>query len=621
MTKINYNLKTFKNRRNGLYNKLIVFLMVFSFLAPASHGFSISRDLDISISVNQLGYPREAQKKCVLLSGNQENFAVIRLKTGATAYRGKFQSRNGDFGNYKIGDFSSVTLPGKYYIKAGNGRSYPFTIRNNIYLEPLKATLNYLQVQRCGRSTTGYLSPCHLDDGVRMDNGKHMDGTCGWHDACDIRKEVSGTIYGMLGLAKFYDVVTEHSLKSQILDELLWGNHYFLNMQEPEGFVMKGTGPSVLEHADNNRWTDNKIGKFGGELHLVTPDTGRSTDTASIIGKKDDRVVNTDPASDVIQFNFVYAEALLADILQHREDDYSQDCLSAAKKCFAWCIENDIADNINDYGALVRSALQLYVTTNQEEYRDLAIEYADKIMALQIDKIEHSPVYGFFKVTASKNNFRMGGWKGDLPFNSLCLMTEILPEHQNAKKWKSAISNYIDGYLKVITGRNVFGFVPFGIFNDEKPVGNRKIGDYWYRYFVPVRELEEGQGESFWRVKAFFAGTNSNTISVAIGLARAARILRDPSLKDLAQDQIDWLFGLNPVQASSMEGFGADVLEYFVNVNEYYPVTPKIKGGVMNGIAGTKEDQPVRHDQSWQTSEYWIPHVGHAMWLFSELQK
>ncbi|MDZ7721258.1 MAG: cellulase N-terminal Ig-like domain-containing protein [candidate division KSB1 bacterium] len=33
------------------------------------------------------------------------------------------------------------------------------------------------------------------------------------------------------------------------------------------------------------------------------------------------------------------------------------------------------------------------------------------------------------------------------------------------------------------------------------------------------------------------------------------------------------------------------------------------------------DDQPLRHDQSWQTSEYCIPHVGHTLWLFSEMHK
>ncbi len=54
--------------------------------------------------------------------------------------------------------------------------------------------VKYFSLQRCGSSTTGYLSPCHLDDGIRMDNGRRQDVTGGWHDASDLRKWVGATI-------------------------------------------------------------------------------------------------------------------------------------------------------------------------------------------------------------------------------------------------------------------------------------------------------------------------------------------------------------------------------------------------------------------------------------------
>ena len=66
--------------------------------------------------------------------------------------------------------------------------------------------VGYFARQRCGASATGYLSPCHTDDGIRFDNGKHHDVSGGWHDASDLRKWVSATIYGMMGLAKAFEL-------------------------------------------------------------------------------------------------------------------------------------------------------------------------------------------------------------------------------------------------------------------------------------------------------------------------------------------------------------------------------------------------------------------------------
>ena len=89
--------------------------------------------------------------------------------------------------------------------------------------------VTYFSLQRCGSSTTGYLSPCHLDDGIRLDNGKHQDVTGGWHDASDLRKWVEATIYGMIGLGKTYELHDEkNKTREKILDELMWGNQYFL---------------------------------------------------------------------------------------------------------------------------------------------------------------------------------------------------------------------------------------------------------------------------------------------------------------------------------------------------------------------------------------------------------
>ena len=159
----------------------------------------------------------------------------------------------------------------------------------------------YFSLQRCGPSTTGYLSPCHLDDGVRLDNGKHQDVTGGWHDASDLRKWVSATIYGMIGLVKTYELQKKEN-REKILDELMWGNQYFLKMQEPQGYVMNYIGGEVKQNWDNNRWTDNIIGKYGGELRIIKPTTGKSTNEMLIFGSKDDRIIQTDPVNMLTQY-------------------------------------------------------------------------------------------------------------------------------------------------------------------------------------------------------------------------------------------------------------------------------------------------------------------------------
>ncbi len=160
---------------------------------------------------------------------NSAHFDVVDLVTRKVAYSGSFKPCPGDFGAYSTGDFSSLIKEGHYYVKCDTLRSYPFEISASAYQQTMNKIVGYFSLQRCGSSTTGYLSPCHLDDGVRMDNGKHQDVTGGWHDASDLRKWVGATIYGMIGLSKTFELLDPgNPAREKILDELMWGNQYFL---------------------------------------------------------------------------------------------------------------------------------------------------------------------------------------------------------------------------------------------------------------------------------------------------------------------------------------------------------------------------------------------------------
>src|SRR5689334_530423 len=219
----------------------------------------LSRDLQVNIITSQVGYLPFSGKSCVLKTNANTPFEVVEVATGKVVYKGDLVAADGDFGTYAVADFSKVTKEGRYYLRADTVRSYPFSISKNVYQPQMNDVLNYFSKQRCGASTTGYLSPCHTDDGLRFDNGRHQDVSGGWHDASDLRKWVSATIYGVLGLARAYDLESAQ-YRNAILDEIRWGNQYFLKMQEPGGYVMDFVGGDLKQHSDNNRWTDNIYG-------------------------------------------------------------------------------------------------------------------------------------------------------------------------------------------------------------------------------------------------------------------------------------------------------------------------------------------------------------------------
>ena len=117
-------------------------------------------------------------------------------------------------------------------------------------------------------------------------------------------------IIGMIGLQRVADVLPPDWDRKPILDELKWGNQYFLKMQDKDGYVMDYCGGD-----DGNHWTDNKTG------------------TAV------DRKIHTEPAALVAQFHFIAAQAALARLTRADDAEYARGCDHAGAQCLKWCME------------------------------------------------------------------------------------------------------------------------------------------------------------------------------------------------------------------------------------------------------------------------------------------
>jgi len=473
-----------------------------------------------------------------------------------------------------------------------------------VYEQPMASIIDYFSKQRCGGSTTGYLTPCHLDDGVRMDNGKHQDVSGGWHDASDLRKWVGATVYAMLGIAKTYELCPQLG-KYKLLEELRWGNRYFLNMQEPAGYIMSFIGGDVQKHSDSNRWTDNVTGdEEEGEPYFTKPNAGKSNADMLIIGTKDDRVIKTTPLDLMGQFNFIASEAIVARIVKETDPDYSARCLNAAEKCLNWCKNSDASTNPGIIGASIQAALELFKTTGNASHKEYAITQAALLRTYQ-ESGDAQEISGFFYTSVDEQEPYKNIWGGCTEFYAVCDLIEQFPEHNDISKWKEMITIYARDYLKVFITRNSFGIVPFGLYTGENPGGNRKIGDLWYRYFMQPKL-------SWW------VGINSNVAAAGIGLMKASVILQDDELKSFAQRQLDWIIGVNSFNSSTLIGTGYNHPEHFPG-STFYPTTPVINGAVMNGLGGNRADQPEIGGGWWQISEYWTPMVTHTLWLMAEL--
>ena len=549
---------------------------------PGCDAGTSTEALSADVLVNHVGFTPSATKFCLLAGAKSVPFDIVEKDTGRVVHHGQLEPRKGDLGDYLSADISSVAQPGTYEVRAGVARSGAFVIAKDVYLPGLRAAVDYFQIQRCGDSKTGYQAPCHLDDGVRKDNGKRQDVVGGWHDACDVRRWVDATLYGMTGLSRVLDVIGPGQLDpGRIIDEMRWGNRYFLRMQEPAGYVMHHCGGD-----QGNAFTDNQI------------------------GTKDDRVIDTQPSELPGQFHFIAAQAAMVRHVREVDPAYARTCQTALSSALGWCTEQRVTKAASLAMGIV-AASQVHRAMGGDRMRALARDYAGKLLRLQVKGPEGAPPgeRGFFLATAERAEPLREIMDGNLPLLALCEMLETFPDHADAPKWRDALRLHVD-HLAWMSDRSVFGTIPFGLYTGDDPGGGRKVGKHWYRWFM------KRQGE--YRDDDWWVGINAHLASNGVGLARAARLLNDPKLTQLAQRQLDWILGVNPFNASTIWGFGRNQPRLFVT-GEFKPSTPTIPGGVMNGIGGTDADAPALESGSYNTCEYWTPMVGYTMWLLAEL--
>jgi len=535
------------------------------------------------ILANHVGFLPRGAKFCLLEGDSAVSFQVVEQKTGRTVFSGPMIPVKADLGKYLVGDFSALNEPGVFVIQAGNERSGEFRIAEDVYEEAIRKSVRYFSIQRCGPSATGYNAPCHVDDARRRDTRKYQDVSGGWHDACDVRKWVDATLYGMIGLSRAAEILQPSWDRGGIVEELRWGNRYFLKMQEPAGYVMNHIG-DVFYHGDQNRWTDN------------IPDT------------PDDRLIQTNPCDPAGQFCFIMAQAAMVRLTEKSDPAYADTCRKAALRCLQWCRKENQGQDPNELGAAAAACAELYRSLGGREYRDLAADYARRLLELQVAG-ENNPAWplrGFFQTARGNPEPFRDIYRGSWHLVSLCELLELFPDHPDAPRWKKAIELYCREYLAPMTARNNFGIVPYGLYTGKDPGGGRRIGYYWYRWFMEINQ-------------PWWVGINSNLASAGVGLFKAARLLKDPGLAVIAQRQLDWILGVNPFNSSTVIGVGRNNPAHYDVSYWFNPGTPVIPGAVMNGIGGTSNDMPDQKPGEWETCEYWTPMVCYTMWLMSEL--
>lgn len=332
--------------------------------------------------------------------------------------------------NYAKFDFSSITVPGDYYLSWSGGESEIFTISNNIYDNLWRDALEvYIPWQMChvsvdlGERAQSH-NICHIDDGVRVlkdttlvdgfhaydwpdtqyQEGEHIQcNTGGWHDAGDYDLNTAAQSVTIHHLALAYeeflimsDTATldlENKKYSadipdgipDILQQVLWGTFWLLSMQQEDGRIYPGiVSPGEIYHK-----------------HL-SPDNMSD----GINNSGDERNVYIDYQSSE-HLKGVIALAAASRVLKDFFPDISALSLKSAEKGFEYYRRNGktdhiqtsiIFDNLDPAGAVqteIAAASELFITTGKLDYLNIV-----KKMESEIDLFQ-------WKYNIPHNTFRM----------------------------------------------------------------------------------------------------------------------------------------------------------------------------------------------------------------------
>jgi endoglucanase len=313
--------------------------------------------IDSAIRLSSIGYLPLAEKKASIAAPCTD-FSVVD-STGKTAFSGKiagFVDSKDTGEKIYIADFSTLNVPGVYYLEVKDlGRSFSFTISEDLYNEPYKAAMLGMYLWRCGTAVSatyhGNLythKACHLDDADAdyIDpKGGTIDGTKGWHDAGDYNKYTvnAGATVGVMLEAweQFKDQIKGIDLEvpeksnnvPDYLDEIKWELDWLLKMQYPDG-----SGRISHKLSAKSFW-GFILPEFDTQTRYFTPWSSAAT------------------------ADFVAMMAQASRIYNQYDPAFAATCLDAAKKSYTF-----LKNNPDDHPADLRGfATGEYQTKDQDD--------------------------------------------------------------------------------------------------------------------------------------------------------------------------------------------------------------------------------------------------------------
>jgi endoglucanase len=451
----------------------------------------------LKVHTSSVGYLPERAKKASW-AGEGAAFRVVR-EDDSVAFEGvASEPMNAtDSGELvRVADFSELKEPGRYRLLVdGVGKSPFFDIGADVFVNPLKVTMDGLYGQRCGVAVEVHSgddvlrhAECHHGDTsvVPAAGGEPQDASKGWHDAGDYGKYVNNGAFSLGMMLQAFEQWPDQLSKVELaipeaggslpdyLDECAFQLAWLFGMQLPDGSVADRITTQTFDA-------------------MISPEASNAPRRLS-------------PVSTVATADFAAVMAQAARIYKAYDEALAARALDAALRAQAFleATPNTIAFDTDGYTGGYTSAdvddrfwahAELWVTTGEAKYLE-AFEM-------------RAPTFHV------RNNF-------DWPdLGNMAIFAYMLSDREG--KSEAIVEQYTNELVKSADGL-VQG-------TDAHPYG-RSLGGMYY-----------------WGINGVIARTTMN-------LRVAEQITGDAKYLDAAVAQLDHLFGRNFYGRSQITGVG-----------------------------------------------------------------
>ena len=586
----------------------------------------------VHVLVDHVGYEASAPKQALVevegsdpARGTPSRFALLDAVTGKPVLTGAPASA-GEVDRWGArrfwtADFSAWTNPGHYVLSVETSgervSSCEFEINDNV-LE--RNTLSNVVYYFKGQRASGDFD--RADAHLRLPDGSgFVDLHGGWYDATGDYgihlshqnptsyfnpQQVPLVVWTLLKSYRVLEARQDDNFseyRRRMLDEGLFGADFLVRMKRSGGsFFESITAPGKEKLAK-----DRVIGNPNWRTQIKK---NASESTERVEAPQGPHAYE---ASYRAGAGMAIASLALASTMSEDGEFTQAQYRKTAEEAFAFLeahnheLLNDWKENIvDDYCALM-AATELYRATQSAEYRNTAERRANQLMA----RLTTAGKYrDFWRADEGTRPYFHPADAG-LPVVSLIEYAEIASPQQQAKV-RDVVERSMRFELSVTGEVNN----PFGYARQLVRMGDGAVRT---AYFFP----HDTEAAPWWQ------GEDARLASLAAAARMAAPLFKDDpkfqaQLENYAWNQLHWILGRNPFDASLMMGSGHGFALYMFFKSYKYTSAP---GGIVNGITASINDEDgiawnegyaaTGTDDDWRWTEQWLPHAAWYLYAVS----